>query len=56
MMWQWTQTGVLNGVVGEVDRNAFYGTPNEWTVFLLTGCDPRALAVLGPGGRCNSQK
>src|SRR3954471_11399198 len=24
MMWQWTQTGTLNGVVGEVDRNVFY--------------------------------
>jgi lysozyme len=54
--WQWTQTGTMPGIRGEVDRSAFYGTPDDWTVFLLTGCDPRALAALGPGGRCNSQK
>ncbi len=54
--WQWTQTGTVPGIKGEVDRNAFYGTPDDWTVFLLTGCDPRALARLGPGGRCDSQK
>ena len=52
MMWQWTQTGVLNGVVGEVDRNAFYGSEDDWTVFLLTGCDPRVVDALGPEGRC----
>jgi len=52
MMWQWTQTGTLNGVVGEVDRNVFYGSEDDWTVFLLTGCDPRMVDALGPGGRC----
>ena len=56
MMWQWTQTGVLNGVVGEVDRNAFYGDENDWTVFLLTGCDPRVIDALGPEGRCQLVK
>ena len=54
--WQWTQTGTMPGVRGEVDRSAFYGSEDDWTMFLLTGCDPRALATLGPGGRCNSQK
>ena len=54
--WQWTQTGVVRGVKGEVDRNAFYGSEDDWTNFLLTGCDPRAVPILGPGGRCNSQK
>ena len=54
--WQWTQTGVVRGVRGEVDRNAFYGGKNEWTQFLLTGCDPRAIAALGPTGRCRSAK
>jgi len=54
--WQWTQTGVVRGIPVEVDRNAFYGTPNEWVTFLLTGCDPRAIAVLGPTGRCRTQK
>ncbi|MEO8758579.1 MAG: GH25 family lysozyme [Devosia sp.] len=56
MMWQWTQTGVLNGVVGSVDRNAFYGDENDWTVFLLTGCDPRVVDALGPQGRCQLAK
>ena len=56
MLWQWTQTGTLNGVVGEVDRNAFYGDENDWTVFLLTGCDPRMVEALGPGGRCRLAK
>jgi len=56
MMWQWTQTGVLNGVVGEVDRNVFYGDENDWTVFLLTGCDPRVIDALGPEGRCSLVK
>lgn len=56
MLWQWTQTGVLNGVVGEVDRNAFYGDENDWTVFLLTGCDPRMVDALGPQGRCQLVK
>jgi lysozyme len=56
MLWQWTQTGVLNGVVGEVDRNAFYGDENDWTVFLLTGCDPRVIDALGPEGKCQLVK
>ena len=54
--WQWTQTGVVRGIKGEVDRNAFYGGQNEWINFLLTGCDPRAIAALGPTGRCQSAK
>lgn len=54
--WQFTQTGTMPGVVGEVDRNAFYGSEDEWVHFLLTGCDPRDLAVLGPQGRCGSLK
>ena len=56
MLWQWTQTGTLNGVLGEVDRNAFYGDENDWTVFLLTGCDPRMVEALGPNGRCRLAK
>jgi lysozyme len=54
--WQWTTTGSVPGVRGDIDRDVFYGTPDDWTTFLLTGCDPRALSVLGPGGHCNSQK
>ena len=41
---------------GEVDRNAFYGDENDWTVFLLTGCDPRVVDALGPQGRCQLVK
>jgi lysozyme len=54
--WQWTQTGTMSGIKGEVDRNAFYGDESEWVVFLLTGCDPRAVPRLGPQGRCRSIK
>jgi lysozyme len=52
MIWQWTQTGTIRGVPAEVDRNVFYGDENDWTVFLLTGCDPRMVDMLGPAGRC----
>ena len=54
--WQWTQTGTMPGIRGEVDRNSFYGSEDEWVRFILTGCDPRALATLGPLGRCGSLK
>jgi len=54
--WQWTQTGVVRGVKGEVDRNAFYGNQNDWLTFLSTGCDPRAIASLQPTGRCQYAK
>lgn len=50
--WQWTQTGIVPGVRGDVDRNAFFGSENDWRVFLATGCDPRAIAALSPSGRC----
>jgi len=54
--WQWTQTGVVPGVKGEVDRNAFYGNQQDWMTFLMTGCDPRAIAALQPTGRCGYAK
>jgi len=54
--WQWTQTGTVAGIKGAVDRNVFYGSEDEWAVFLLTGCDPRAVPKLGPEGRCRLQK
>lgn len=56
MFWQWTQTGTVKGVRTEVDRNAFFGDENDWTVFLLTGCDPRVIDRLGPQGRCSLVK
>jgi len=56
LFWQWTQTGTMSGVNVEVDRNAFYGSADEWIMFLLTGCDPRLIDRLGPQGRCQSFK
>ena len=55
LMWQWTQTGTMAGVPVEVDRNAFYGSPDEWVQFILTGCDPRTIHILGPQGRCGAK-
>ena len=55
LFWQWTQTGTMRGISGEVDRNAFYGSADEWVTFLLTGCDPRLLHRLGPQGRCQAK-
>jgi len=54
--WQYTQTGVVPGVRGEVDRNAFYGSTEDWLMFLHTGCDPRAIAALRATGRCLPSK
>jgi len=54
--WQYTQTGVVPGVRGEVDRNVYYGSTEDWLMFLHTGCDPRALAALQASGRCMPAK
>ncbi|MCF6301811.1 MAG: glycoside hydrolase family 25 protein [Devosiaceae bacterium] len=54
--WQWTQTGTMPGIVGEVDRNSFYGSDDDWIRFVVTGCDPRTFATLGAQGRCGSLK
>jgi len=54
--WQYTQTGVVPGVRGEVDRNVFYGSQQDWLMFLWTGCDPRAIAALQQTGRCQAAK
>jgi lysozyme len=54
--WQWTQTGTMAGVPTEVDRNVFYGNAEQWQLFMLTGCDPRALTALAATGRCRIQK
>ena len=32
--WQYQADGHINGIVGKVDRNAFYGTPAQWEAFL----------------------
>lgn len=54
--WQWTQTGTMPGIRGEVDRNAFYGSESEWIRFLLTGCDPRTAQRLAVYGKCGGLK
>jgi len=54
--WQWTQTGTMRGISGEVDRNAFYGGEAEWVNFLLTGCDPRQAWRYANTGRCANVK
>ena len=32
--WQYSATGLIDGIKGEVDLNAFSGTPAEWTAWL----------------------
>jgi lysozyme len=54
--WQWTQTGTMPGVRGEVDRNSFYGTEGDWVRFLLSGCDPRIADRLAVYGKCGGLK
>ncbi len=39
--WQFTATGRVPGIRGDVDRNAFYGSERDWKDFLATDCDPR---------------
>jgi lysozyme len=34
VFWQYTATGRVPGVKGNVDRNVFYGSPNEWERWL----------------------
>lgn len=56
LFWQWTQTGTMSGINTEVDRNAFFGSPDDWVTFRLTGCDPRSFARLAAEGRCRTMK
>jgi lysozyme len=52
MMWQYTTTGRVPGIKGDVDRNAFYGSKAEWAHFLATDCDPRDYRRLAAQGVC----
>jgi lysozyme len=45
----------VGGVPAAVDRNVFYGGEKEWALFLMTGCDPRAINALSSSGRCRVQ-
>jgi lysozyme len=55
MLWQFTTTGRVPGISGDVDRNAFYGTPREWASFLATDCDPRDHDNLSAQGFCTGK-
>ncbi len=50
--WQFTTTGRVPGVSGDVDRNTFYGTENQWRMFVQSSCDPRDHRRLQPLGVC----
>lgn len=54
--WQYTQTGTVPGVRGDVDRNAWYGSEAEWIQFFMTGCDPRSFQRLAIQGRCAASR
>ena len=54
-MWQYTTTGRVPGINGDVDRNAFYGGEQEWATFLATDCDPRDHRRLDPLGVCGGK-
>ena len=41
-MWQYTTTGRVPGITGDVDRNAFNGGAAEWAAFLAASEAPRA--------------
>lgn len=51
-LWQYTTTGRVPGIRGDVDRNVFYGSDGEWATFLSTDCDPRDLRHFGRNERC----
>ena len=50
--WQYTTTGRVPGIVGDVDRNVFYGTESHWRTMVATECDPRDVKELQPLGLC----
>ena len=54
-MWQYTTTGRVPGIQGDVDRNAFYGGEAEWATFLATDCDPRDHRRLAAEGVCGGK-
>ena len=37
---------------GDVARNTFYGTENQWRMFVQSACDPRDHGRLRPLGVC----
>jgi lysozyme len=55
IMWQYTTTGRVPGINGDVDRNAFFGGEAEWAKFLATDCDPRHHHRLAAQGVCSGK-
>ena len=54
--WQFTTTGRVPGIDGDVDRNTFYGTENQWRTFLATDCDPRDAQRSRASGLCRKSR
>ncbi|QRM34726.1 GH25 family lysozyme [Microvirga sp. VF16] len=54
ILWQYTATGRVPGISGNVDRNAFYGSSADWAQFLSTGCDPRRQRTGQGTATCNT--
>jgi lysozyme len=54
-LWQYTTTGRVPGIGGDVDRNAFYGSAADWAKFLATDCDPRQHHRLAAQSACNGK-
>lgn len=38
--WQYSATGLINGITGKVDLNAFSGSPAEWSAWLAARTHP----------------
>ncbi|MBE7200985.1 MAG: glycoside hydrolase family 25 protein [Parafilimonas terrae] len=38
--WQYQSDGFIDGIKGKVDRNAFFGSPDQWAKFLSTAALP----------------
>ncbi len=36
-IWQYSDTGRVHGIQGDVDRNAFHGSEREWQSWMQTG-------------------
>ncbi len=50
--WQYTTTGRVSGISGDVDRNTFYGGEDQWRAMLASNCDPRDIRRLQHLGLC----
>ena len=53
--WQFTTTGRVPGVSGDVDRNTFYGTENQWRMFVQSTLRSARPRTLEPRGVCRDR-